>query len=754
MLRTRRWAAAFVALLAVPTVGVIADRAAAAGFATAWTKTWTGVWDRSSSPVVADVNGDGVAEIVIGAQDGYLRVLNAATGTNIAHWPQPAIVYGGRAAIDSAPAVGDLDGDGKAEIAVGVGSTWAANQNGGVVVFNRDGTTRCRFRTHDTFNVATGGFSPDGYSDGVYSSPAIGDVNGDHKGDIVFGSFDHRIYAIDRYCHKIFEYNVEDTIWSSPALYDLNGDGRQEILIGADQSAGGFIDWSGGEFRALKWTPSGAVEMWKRQVNDVIWSSPAIGDIDGDGRVEVVVGAGDYYHRSHGQKIFAWHADNGTSLPGWPYTTGGSTASAPALGDVTGDGVPEVVDGSRDGYVRVIRGSGALLWSKHLTWNHTRYGAGVNAPIVADVNGDGHNDVLAGNDFAMFVLNGANGAELAELNTYLAHGASAAVGDFGPAGWKIVIAGFNTPGHYTTVQAFNISAPGSTSPWAMWRHDRTHHAGPVGQNLLAPGYCRHSTNPSPSPNVASSNGYWVAGRDGAVYALKGAPNKGSPKGIVHGAAVGMAVTPSGSGYYVLDSSGRIYSYGDARGHGSTAGTTLSYSLVGFATTPTGKGYWVLASNGSVFHFGDAGFYGSTAKLKLLAPIVAMAPTPSGHGYWLLAANGSVFSFGDAVSHGSAAALHLSSKFRSIAVAPSGNGYWLMASNGRIYAYGVADYGSIPGTGKCFVPTSMQVRATLTGSGYFVVGADGSVWPFGDAMAGVSAPKLGLANSAVDLEVRP
>ena len=48
--------------------------------------------------------------------------------------------------------------------------------------------------------------------------------------------------------------NVEDSTWGSPALYDSDDDGRLEIFIGSDQIAGGNIDWSGGEMRALDWS--------------------------------------------------------------------------------------------------------------------------------------------------------------------------------------------------------------------------------------------------------------------------------------------------------------------------------------------------------------------------------------------------------------------------------------------------------------------------------------------------------------------
>src|SRR3546814_7940021 len=54
------------------------------------------------------------------------------------------------------------------------------------------------------------------------------------------------------------------------------------------------------------------------QVDDVIHSSPAIGDIDGDGRPEAVVGGGNYYNRGDGRKVFAWHVDDGSTVPGWP----------------------------------------------------------------------------------------------------------------------------------------------------------------------------------------------------------------------------------------------------------------------------------------------------------------------------------------------------------------------------------------------------------------------------------------------------
>jgi hypothetical protein len=287
----------------------------------------------------------------------------------------------------------------------------------------------------------------------------------------------------------------------------------------------------------------------------------------------------------------------------------------------------------------------------------------------------------------------------------------------------------------------------------MFRRDPAHLAGPVGKNLLKPGYCKRSSNPKSNPTGASSRGYWVASVDGAVYALKGAPYHGSARGRVRGPIVGMAGSATGNGYYLLDSAGVIYPFGDARSLGSMAGKRLNAPIIALASAPDGKGYWLLARDGGVFTFGTAKFYGSMGGKRLNAPIISMAATRTGKGYWLLAADGGVFSFGDARFHGSTGSMKLRSPVVSMATAPSGKGYWLIARDGGIFSFDVPFYGSLPGIGLCKSATGVQIRPTLTGKGYFVLATDGRVFPFGDAKATVSAPPLGIFNFATDLAVR-
>src|SRR6202034_2518623 len=86
---------------------------------------------------------------------------------------------------------------------------------------------------------------------------------------------------------------------------------------------------------------------------------------------------------------------------------------------------------------------------------------------------------------------------------------------------------------------------------------------------------------------------------------------------------------SAHGYWLVASDGGVFSFGDARFHGSTGGVRLNKPVVGMVATPDGGGYWLVASDGGVFSFGDARFYGSTGGVTLNKPVVGMVATPDG-----------------------------------------------------------------------------------------------------------------------------
>src|SRR5207237_10834462 len=156
---------------------------------------------------------------------------------------------------------------------------------------------------------------------------------------------------------------------------------------------------SGGYYRSLRWHTSDRVdgrlvERWVRLSDETFQNAGAIGDVDGDGRLEVVTGTGSDYCRNtdptparceESRKVWAFHLDDGSDVAGWPkkatYTT---FLAAPALGDIDGDGRTDVVVGSTDykasplqGAVDAFLGNGRMLTRKYADEI-------VSPPVIAD----------------------------------------------------------------------------------------------------------------------------------------------------------------------------------------------------------------------------------------------------------------------------------------------------------------------------------------------------------------------------------
>jgi hypothetical protein len=240
--------------------------------------------------------------------------------------------------------------------------------------------------------------------------------------------------------------------------------------------------------------------------------------------------------------------------------------------------------------------------------------------------------------------------------------------------------------------------------------------------------------PRPEPPAAprGANGYWVVAADGRVQTFGAAPTLGDASRLTLAApVVAAAATPSGQGYWLAAADGAVFAFGDATFHGSAQTVRLNAPIVGMAATPTGKGYWLLGRDGGIFSFGDASFSGSTGGITLNQPVVDMAPTPTGRGYWLVASDGGVFAFGDARFHGSTGAIRLNRPVVSLTPSTDG-GYWMVASDGGIFAFDVPFHGSLPGLATAGLPDGHRIRATPGGTGYYILGANGHVFPFGAA----------------------
>ena len=169
-----------------------------------------------------------------------------------------------------------------------------------------------------------------------------------------------------------------EAAYSSPALGDIDGDGDIEVVIGS-------CDVNGVYNNVHAWHHNGSiVSGWPKRTGDWVQSSPALGDIDGDGDIEVVVGSAD-------KKVYAWHHD-GSIVAGWPKMAGYWVSASPALGDIDGDGDMEVVVGSNDKKVHAWHHDGSIVSG----WPTTGTGGGVGSPALGDIDGDGDIEVVSG----------------------------------------------------------------------------------------------------------------------------------------------------------------------------------------------------------------------------------------------------------------------------------------------------------------------------------------------------------------------
>jgi len=179
-------------------------------------------------------------------------------------------------------------------------------------------------------------------------------------------------------------------VMSTPSVMDLDGDGKPDVIFGSTASTGGGLV-EVGVLRAL----NGATGTELFTVTDPTYqisttSSVATGDIDGDGRPEII--ATD----STGSRLIAFEHD-GTFKWRSP-TLEAVSWGAPAIADLNKDGAPEIVVGRQ-----VLDNAGVIVW----TGTGGRAAGGNIGPLslVSDVNLDGSPDVVAGN--TVYSANGA-----------------------------------------------------------------------------------------------------------------------------------------------------------------------------------------------------------------------------------------------------------------------------------------------------------------------------------------------------------
>ncbi|MCX5800497.1 MAG: C25 family cysteine peptidase [Candidatus Eisenbacteria bacterium] len=223
------------------------------------------------------------------------------------------------------------------------------------------------------------------------------------------------IVCVDWNLQKVYVWNSDGTLrqgwpqtvgmnpWSTAALGDIDNDNSLEIVVG--NADGKVYAWNpdGSEVIDGDQNPS-TTGVFAVTGSAWLYGSAAMADIDGDQVPEIIIGGRD-------GKLYAWNGD-GSLVPHFPYVTSGFITSSPAVADLDNDGAPEIVFGSGNYKVYAINTDSTLV----MGWPKT----GINlsgdmqpSPALGDMDGDGQLDVVIGTSNGyVFAWRGYDGVAL------------------------------------------------------------------------------------------------------------------------------------------------------------------------------------------------------------------------------------------------------------------------------------------------------------------------------------------------------
>jgi outer membrane protein assembly factor BamB len=327
-------------------------------------KIWefTTLNDIRSTPAIGDINGDGNNEVVVASTDGFVYALNGSDGSLL--WDHETK----KTNVAISPIVADMNSDGAAEVLVGQGYDL-----GGVTALNgRTGEVIWTSEYSDTASPAVDDITGDGQLEVVVAgawniyllngtngniiwkykfwegtsrspyTPVIADVTGDGRKEIIIGFTDNYIEVLHASNGTIlWKKNLGGYPYGYP-IGDINKDGRYDIVALGQQGIIFALDGLNG------------TTLWMKDIGGSVSYPPVIVDINGDGLFEILVAL-----RTSGL-LLALNGTNGEEV--WSYSI--YVVSHIAVANVLADGEAEIILGTWSGN---YEGVAVLGWAKDTT---------------------------------------------------------------------------------------------------------------------------------------------------------------------------------------------------------------------------------------------------------------------------------------------------------------------------------------------------------------------------------------------------